>query len=261
MNEAILLNRIPDLKKVHLFEELESTNDLGKTLLADSSIELPALIYTSKQTRGRGRNGKSWISSPGSLTFSFLVDSRSTQSLPHESLIWGLAVANALNSLTPETCPLLSVKWPNDVMADEKKIAGILIESTARSTQGRVVGIGINLSNSPSRVPDSTGRLNAISVEELTGKQLDVVDVLTAVWNLWNQFRKMQNELIIDSFAQCDFLKTRQIQFECGDLCISGNYQGIDSRGAIQIHTGSQLKTFASGSITGFGPPQKQRSS
>ena len=262
MNKAILFDRIPGLKRVHLFEEIESTNDFGKKLLTDGPVELPALIYTSKQTRGRGRGGKTWISGQGSLTFSFMVDSSPKLSLAHESLLWGIAVAESLNALATPTEPLFSVKWPNDVMANEKKVAGILIESIVQSKQARVVGIGINLSNSTASYRDSPATpgstTSAISVEEISGGKLDAVEVLASIWSQWNRLRKLPTNLIQAALTRCDFLRERQIQLESGNLSVSGSYQGIDSRAAIRIKIGSQLKSFQSGSITGFGPRQDQ---
>ena len=72
LNESILLDSLPDLKRVHLFEEIDSTSDFGKQL-AKADDQFPALIYAHRQTKGRGRGDKKWISDGNSMTFSFVL--------------------------------------------------------------------------------------------------------------------------------------------------------------------------------------------
>lgn len=122
---------------IHL-KETESTNTYAKALLKSGEPFTPyTLIYTDNQTAGRGRLGRNWESQEGnSLCMSLIVP------FPHNpriTLIAALAVYDALYDICGEN---LRIKWPNDLIIDNKKLCGILTESTNTAA---VIGIGVNL--------------------------------------------------------------------------------------------------------------------
>jgi BirA family biotin operon repressor/biotin-[acetyl-CoA-carboxylase] ligase len=115
------------------------------------------VIWAIHQTAGRGRSGKSWLSGTGSLTLSLILEI-DTVILPRRewsllSLASGMAVCDAIRAFCPSG--RIGVKWPNDVYADGRKIAGILVEtprsiehvSSSRPLSRVVVGIGVNVNN------------------------------------------------------------------------------------------------------------------
>ena len=128
---------------VEVVEETGSTN--ADLLARASSLEAPLLLVARNQTAGRGRAGRSWLSSSeGSLTFSlawrFEGGVNRLAGLP---LAIGVALAETLGRLGVQ----VGLKWPNDVLRDGDKLAGILIETQAAPTGGvwAVIGIGLNL--------------------------------------------------------------------------------------------------------------------
>lgn len=129
-------NGLPDGWTVTWLDAVDSTNDY----LRRSGHSPGTVVVAKRQTQGRGRRDNRWQSVEGeSLTFSVLIRPEVPLALwPRLSLAAGLAVAETLESMGYEA----GVKWPNDLWIREKKVAGILVES---SDDGAVVGIGLNL--------------------------------------------------------------------------------------------------------------------
>jgi BirA family transcriptional regulator, biotin operon repressor / biotin---[acetyl-CoA-carboxylase] ligase len=108
----------------------------------------PLWIIARRQSAGRGRRGRVWVSEPGNLYASLLLTDPSPQQRAAElSFVASLAVYDAVAALAPRTTSRLALKWPNDVLVDGKKFSGILIEGEGAAV---VVGIGINLAHHPS---------------------------------------------------------------------------------------------------------------
>lgn len=131
---------------VEVVRETGSTNAdlLGRVAQVDAQLEAPLLLVAEHQTAGRGRAGRSWLSSPeGSLTFSLAWRfDGGPQALVGLPLAVGVALAETLGALGQQ----VALKWPNDVLKDGDKLAGILVET--RSAPGgtwTVIGIGLNL--------------------------------------------------------------------------------------------------------------------
>lgn len=125
-------------------EEVESTNSRLKTLAEENAPER-TLCITERQTKGRGRRGRSWFSLPGkSLTFSLLLRPRLPLGVcPVVALLAGLALAEALEDLGF----VATLKWPNDVLLGGKKVAGVLLETATDLDEvpWMVLGVGVNV--------------------------------------------------------------------------------------------------------------------
>ena len=119
-------------------EETESTNTFAKALLKSGELCAPfTLVYTENQLSGRGRLGRVWLSQKGETLCMSLI-----APFPHNpaiTLLSALGVHRALRTITNAD---IKIKWPNDLIADNKKLCGILTESTDKAA---VIGIGINL--------------------------------------------------------------------------------------------------------------------
>jgi BirA family biotin operon repressor/biotin-[acetyl-CoA-carboxylase] ligase len=113
----------------------------------------PLWITASRQTAGRGRRGRAWVSEPGNLYATLLLRDPSP---PHRaaelSFVAALAVHDAIAALAPAIAPRIAIKWPNDVLVDGAKCAGILIEGEGGDGGGSLavaVGIGVNCAHHP----------------------------------------------------------------------------------------------------------------
>ena len=134
-------------------DEVDSTNDLLKSMAADGAPEGTTVVARA-QTRGRGQPGRRWHSPPDlGLYLSVLLRPPwpAGESGPL-ALLAGLALAAACDALG---IPHVRLKWPNDVLADGRKIGGVLVEPTLRSgrVEYAVIGIGLNLQQAPEDFP------------------------------------------------------------------------------------------------------------
>jgi BirA family biotin operon repressor/biotin-[acetyl-CoA-carboxylase] ligase len=122
---------------------------------AEAGAPSGTVLVAERQTAGRGRRGRSWFSAPGdSLTFSVLWRFAVTSAAPAAlSLAVGLAVARACEELGGTG---VGLKWPNDLLHDGRKLAGILIELVPADPRAAVIGIGLNL-RLPADLPDELG--------------------------------------------------------------------------------------------------------
>ena len=167
---------------VELHDVLGSTNDRARELAEQAVGPLPQLIVARRQTRGRGRGGNRWWSAEGSLTFSLLIQRFVSPSpdVPEAILspVTALAVADAVQDWVPQST--VRLKWPNDVFLGQRKLCGILIESTLRPTPKTIVGIGLNVNN---RLVAASPSLDqpATSLIETLGHPLSLQDVLVSL--------------------------------------------------------------------------------
>src|SRR5690349_5289693 len=134
--------------RLHWFPRLRSTNDHAIELRKRGQLFAPAVVLTGHQTAGRGRGSNTWWSNEGSITVTFVL-AAGDKVEPHQlPLVAGLAIRNAAAELTGD--PDVALKWPNDVLYNGKKLAGLLCE---RVRGADLVGIGINVNTPLTRAP------------------------------------------------------------------------------------------------------------
>lgn len=147
------------IKTIKIYPTLPSTNSCGKELVIDGCSS-GTVVWALHQTAGRGRRGRNWGADQSSLTFSVLWATPAdfpTEILP---LTVGLGLVQSLIALVPE----LKVKWPNDLWFKDRKLGGILAESTQQGGQKWVIlGVGLNVNR-----PSVFFGKEAISIQEIT---------------------------------------------------------------------------------------------
>ena len=160
-------NGWPDGVRLVRFDTLDSTNEEARRLVATGETG-PLWIVTREQSKGRGRRGNLWVSQEGNL-FTTLLMTVPPVSAAQLGFVASLAAADVVASITTES--RVGLKWPNDVLLDGRKVAGILLEGLGRDALA--IGIGINLVHHP----DGT-ETPAISVKAATGATLAADDAL-----------------------------------------------------------------------------------
>ena len=157
--------------------EVDSTNRLARDLAIAGAAE-GTIAVAEAQTAGRGRKGRSWFSPPGAGIYLSLVLRPGFQpaEAPKTTLLAGVALAEALRAFVPVP---VTIKWPNDILAGGKKVAGILVEAAAEidAIDYMIVGIGINV-NTPPEVFPADLRERATSLAAGFGRPVSRVDVL-----------------------------------------------------------------------------------
>ena len=223
--------------KILRFESLPSTNNEVARLAAHGAEE-GLVVVADEQTAGRGRLQRTWVSPKGAgLYFSLLLRPKFTIDYwPLITFVAALAVADALQ----ESCNLATdIKWPNDLLAGERKICGILAEVIDTSSQKAIVlGIGINLTNEA--FPEElTGR--AVSVAEVTGRRPDRESILQALVQALARWYALLHEVegagrmlaawtTRSSYAEGKFVKVTN-----GDETVTGITRGLEPDGALRL--------------------------
>ena len=193
---AELTPRLPPAYRLHALDRVGSTNDEAKRL-AEAGADEGTLVWAREQTQGRGRRGRAWSSPPGNLYLSLILRPECALAEAAQlGFVAALAVGDAIGSVSP---PLLEVtyKWPNDVLANGRKIAGILMESSATPTGAvnwLVLGLGVNVHSHPekSRFPATNLTFEGV------GPEVDEVLVLEA---FCRHFLTWANRWMADGFA------------------------------------------------------------
>jgi BirA family biotin operon repressor/biotin-[acetyl-CoA-carboxylase] ligase len=234
------------------FHSLPSTNDLAREMATLGTAEgVGVLAY--RQTAGRGRHGRSWSSPSGEgLYLSVILRPELKPSLSGLiTLGAAVAVAETLISDFGVSC---DIKWPNDVLANRRKICGILVESASES--GRlhyaVLGIGINLTQSSF---DGDLRETATSVFIETGKKigpLEVVPPLTSRLESYYRAVSDRPETVVEKWQEfSSSARDCRVRIKSGDRVIVGTTRGLTPTGALvlELDDGERLE-FVSGEVS-----------
>jgi len=173
-NLAALRTQIKPFR-LHWFPRLRSTNDHAAVLRKRGELYAPAMVLTGHQLAGRGRGSHTWWSTSGSITVTFVLPIE-THLAPHQvPLLAGLAVRNATAEIAGEQ--RIALKWPNDVLYDGRKLAGLLCE---RVHKADLVGLGLNVNLDPRKAPTAL-RERITSLSTIAGRSLDMTEALITV--------------------------------------------------------------------------------
>ncbi|AXB57305.1 biotin--[acetyl-CoA-carboxylase] ligase [Flavobacterium fluviale] len=222
--------------KLIKLDAIDSTNDFLKALSSQDQLENFTVVTAENQTKGKGQMGGKWESEAGKnlimsvLVKDFLFNSEQVFNL---SIVVSLAVTEVLKSLNiPDIC----IKWPNDILSYNKKLAGILIENTIKS-DGRivsVVGIGMNVNQT-----NYTDLPNASSLAVISGKSFDkeelVILIVERIKDKILLWQTSASDLWNDYFNSL-FKKGVPMPFKnLNDQNFMGIIQGVSPIGKLQV--------------------------
>jgi BirA family transcriptional regulator, biotin operon repressor / biotin---[acetyl-CoA-carboxylase] ligase len=209
-------------------------------------------ITAARQSGGRGRRGRTWVSEPGNLYASLLlIDLAPMDRLGSLPLAVAVAVQQAVRAVLPAGSAPVEVKWPNDILIGRKKTCGILIEGEALP-DGRyalVIGIGINVATMPDNplYPVTCLRQEgaAVSAEELFAHLYAAMAEALEDWNAGHGVAA-----IVARWRDVACGIGEKITVNLPDRSISGLFAGIDDSGLLRLDTGeSRLMTIAAGDV------------
>lgn len=226
------------LPVVH-FAEIGSTNAEALSRAADGGVE--QWIVADRQITGRGRRGRQWVSEPGNLYATILLYDPAPQALsPQLCFVAALALHDAVcDCLPPLDQQKLRLKWPNDLLLDGKKLAGILVEGTAaEGKQAVVTGIGVNCLHHPGDTPypvtdfanEGFALKPAALFERLAARLMDRL----AQWRRGAAFSATRNAWL----ARAHDLG-REIEVKLPERVLNGRFEEIDSDGALVLSLSS----------------------
>lgn len=241
-------------------ESVDSTNDEARRLI-ETGERGPLWIVAARQTGGRGRLGRQWISPAGNLHASFIVsDFGASAVAPQLGFVTGVAALRALRAATGEA-GRFALKWPNDLLLDGDKLGGILLENVSAPTGDArmpvapvaIIGIGVNCAEAPKGLPFETSALASIGLDAPGAARLFTYlsDALVEALDLWcggEGFDQIR-EAWLDHAA---FLGAH-IRVELPRETVEGRLATIDATGRLVLATREGERVVEAGDVS-LGP-------
>ncbi len=234
------------------YEALGSTN-AEALALARAGERGPLWITATTQSAGRGRRSNRWVSPPGNLYATLLlIEPSPPPQAPQLSFVAALAVHDAVAACAPQLGPLLKVKWPNDLLVGQAKVAGILIEGESDPAFAVAVGIGVNCATHPNDTSypaidlAATGAL--VAPDALFAALSTAMEERLAQWNRGQGFAAIRGDWLKRAAGLGEMLQVRLRERE-----LSGRFEGLDEAGRLLLKQGGDLSTVTAGEVFGFG--------
>lgn len=238
---------------IFIYDEIKSTNDIAYMLAEKSSPE-GTIVIAESQSGGRGRRGRKWISFPGqSLSFSVILKPE----IPIESaagitLVMAVSLSDTLHDFSVHKH---SIKWPNDILINSKKISGILTE--LKTASGRIdfiiAGTGINIGTIKNLLPPELHGI-ASSIYDETGIIINRINfmqkLLLNIENRYKEFISSGLEGIISSWKENSDMAGKRVSVTNADGVIEGTVTGINESGSLVLETGQGRLEIISGEVS-----------
>lgn len=235
-------------RKLFVFNSIDSTNACARTL-AEAGAEEGTVVIADFQTQGRGRLGRTWISEPGANLLFSIVLRPSQMEIALLPFSASVAVARAIEHLTRHRA---ECKWPNDVLMNNRKVCGILIETTMTDEDRAYAIIGIGINANQRTFPSSLSAVTSIALE--TGKEIDrsalFKHVLREFEEIYRTIQSRSAENIMSEWrTRCSMLGHRVI-IRSHDTTYEGVAERLSDDGGLVLLTEAGEKTFYAGDTT-----------
>ncbi|WP_417317995.1 biotin--[acetyl-CoA-carboxylase] ligase [Emcibacter sp.] len=248
--------QLPEGYDLQAFDVLDSTNEEAKRLAA-ARPQRHVWIQAARQSAGRGRRGREWVSEAGNLFCSLLwkadCDLKTASQL---SFVTSLAVRDVIADLL-QADRRVACKWPNDVLADGRKVSGILLETAGQGAEQPeyvIIGIGINLASSPPETLYPAASLTELGCQDLA--PLGVLQSLAASQDHWmSEWRNKGFGHIRQCWMDHAKGQGEEIIVRLPDEEINGRFIDLDVTGGLKVETESGIRVIAAGDVF-FAPGQ-----
>ncbi len=221
--------------KINFFDCLTGTQDkLHNIILENNYTPEGMVIHAANQSDGKGRHNRVWQSASGNLYFSFLLRPNCPPcEIGQISLTLGLAISDYINKTISHSYNSV-LKWPNDILIDNKKCCGILIDASPiihNEIEYIIVGIGVNINSAPLDI--------SACLQKFTDKKIDVDIFLTnLLGNVSSYYKRLQKdgfEMIRNEWISNTYPKGSKISVKLGGNHINGRFETIDLYGNLVL--------------------------
>lgn len=250
-------------RQIFSYQSVKSTNEIAMRMAENGAVE-GTIVTAEEQTSGRGRLGREWHSPRGvGIYLSIILRPLfPPDKAPGISLVAALALADVISLYLPN---MVKIKWPNDVLINGRKTAGILTELAADKDriEHLIVGVGINVNQEmndfPSELrPRATSIREALRNNNLIGDQTDstgdrvrlLQQFLAAFENEYLQYKKTSLESSLPRIRSYSSLIGRQVRLMSANEQIEGKAVDINLNGALEVEIDGRLTSFSSGEVT-----------
>jgi BirA family transcriptional regulator, biotin operon repressor / biotin---[acetyl-CoA-carboxylase] ligase len=219
-----------------------STNDFAMELAKDKKTSFGTMVIADEQTKGRGRYKRRWISEKGNLFCSIITHSDNCfKDAGKVSFAASLAILETLEHFGAKD---VSLKWPNDVLVDGKKISGILIETDGKKEGVMIIGIGVNLKAAPER----TTNYPAIALSDIINK--DINPKTFAIHMRLKLLNLLKQDDLNKLWSSKAMNKEQEIKVNLRNNSIIGIFKGVNKQGHLTLETKDGEKiTISAGDV------------
>ena len=240
------------LKKLHLLSVTDSTS----SYLRDHAAPLlhsGTACLAEHQTAGRGRRGRRWVSVYGrnlylSLAWRFDLPLRDLAGL---SLAAGVALANVLERAGLHGH---SLKWPNDLLVENAKLAGILVEANGEAAGPctAIIGVGVNLELGEEYAAEIDQPWTDLSrhLQTTPGRNRLAGDLLNELLSSCLRYQSAGLEPFLAQWKKWDGFQGEQVELVAGDRRLSGTYRGLDEQGGLRLDQGGRVQSYYAGEVS-----------
>mgnify|MGYP001107896833 CR=1 FL=1 len=230
-------------KPVIYLPTCHSTNTYARNLAAKENVIEGTVIVTAEQTAGRGQMGNSWESEPYQ-NFTLSVILRPNFLKVSEQFYLNIAISLGIyNFLNEYLDDHLKIKWPNDILYENYKLGGILIENVLKGSKidYAIAGIGLNINQRSFQTP------RASSLKLLTGAHFNLEELLPkllkSLEETYLRLRQNQLEVLKKEYIQCLFRWQEKYPFKT-DVLFEGKIVGLDAFGRLEVESDAGVKTY-----------------
>ena len=238
----------PKSFKLYQYDELDSTNSEAKRLAFKDQFN--CCIVSKKQTKGKGSRGRKWFSGSKNLSASFLFyPNGNLIEFLHRTYIASLALFDSLVYSGVDGKDLI-LKWPNDVLLNQKKISGILLETVTKTNTKKtalIIGIGVNLYSYPKELIN----LNDIKVKptslftvlgEKTPKPYQMLIYIANSLQYWEtKYKEKGFGFIKNAWLDLSYSIGKKIKVVLKDKTITGSFFGVSENGSLKLVVEEQI--------------------
>ncbi len=231
---------LPSPYKLVALESVDSTNAEARRLACEGAGEY-TVVWAKRQTAGRGRRGREWASPTGNLYFSIILrPPYPRDNVVQLGFVMANAVADALSMILPPGA-FVHTKWPNDILVEGKKIAGLLMEgeSSGGSFEWLTLGVGVNVASHP---PDQDVETPATSLagEGVSGDGLSVEALLDTLAKRFLAGQATWRNLGFGPIRRHWLVRARgvggRVRVRLANETVSGIFSTLDEDGALVLH-------------------------
>lgn len=250
LRSLLTLESEKSIEKIQIYDEIDSTNSESLRQIQSGSTE-NRVVVAATQTAGRGRRGRQWLSPKNagiylSLTRRFSLQANALQAL---SLVTAISVLDALQEAGAQG---LQLKWPNDVLYEGKKLAGILLELQQKEGARFIVfGVGVNIELSADFQASIDRPVTDLSgiIAELPSREVLLAALLNRLCRNLATYEDSGFSVFQERWNALDCYRGQDIEIQNGESRLVGKSLGVDASGSLLLQTQQGTQSINGGEI------------
>ncbi len=222
--------------KIIRLDEVDSTNEYAKRIIQENNnnLILPVCIIANYQTKGKGRHGNVWLSKKGENLLCSYVSISEFDMITYNKLI-AVITANVIKHLYPAL--RVSIKWPNDILVNSKKIAGILIE---KIQSYYIAGVGVNINQR-----NFENLAFATSIYKETGQKANMLSIINEFGKITRIFEKVNKSFIHKLYDEMLWKYGEEVCVKGKNGKIKGKIIEVNYYGELVLQTNQGIKKYS----------------